>query len=68
MFYTAKVQLEIESDKGKTKKVTESYLVDAVSVTDAETIVYEEFKNETLPFTVKSVTESRIVKVLPAKI
>ena len=35
-YYIVKVKVHHEDDKGKVKKVTEQYLVDAVSVTDAE--------------------------------
>lgn len=65
-YYVAKVVLSIETDKGKTKKVSESYLVEAVSVTEAESIVYKDFEGDSTPFEVKSVTESRIIKVLPS--
>ena len=45
MYYTARVQMEFETDKGHVKKKTENYLVRAESVTDAEAIVHEKFKN-----------------------
>ena len=35
-FYLAKVQFEITHDNGKVKKQSRSYMVNAVSVTDAE--------------------------------
>jgi hypothetical protein len=66
MYYTATVKLEFETDKGQVKKKTESYLVKAESVTDAEAIVHEKFKDYTMDFEVKSVSQSRILDVYSA--
>lgn len=66
MYYTARVQMEFETDKGQTKKKSETYLVKAESVTDAETIVHEKFKDYKHDFEVKSVSASRIVDVYSA--
>jgi len=66
MYYTAKVQMEFETDKGQIKKKTETYLVKAESVTDAEAIVHEQFKNFPQEFEVKSVSASRIIDVYSA--
>lgn len=66
MYYTARVQLEFETDKGKTKKKSETYLVQAESVSDAETIVHEHFASYKLPFEVKAVSTSRIIDVWQA--
>lgn len=66
-YYTAKVQLtdEVDTPKGtKTKKTTETYLVEAMSVTEAEAKVVQDFKGYTFDFEVKSVTASKIVKIL----
>ena len=43
-YYIAKVKVHHEDDKGRVKKVTEQYLVQAISVTDAETKVVAETK------------------------
>ena len=66
MYYTATVKLEFETDKGHVKKKTETYLVKAESVTDAEAIVHEQFKNFPQEFEVKSVSASRIIDVYSA--
>jgi hypothetical protein len=67
-YYTAKVQLiqETEGPKGGTKerKVTETYLVEAMSVTEAEAKVIQEFQGYNFDFEVKAVTASKIVKIL----
>lgn len=67
MYYTAKVQLtqEIDTPKGvKEKKVTEMYLVEALSVTEAEAKVVKDFQGYNFDFEVKAVTASKIVKIL----
>lgn len=66
MYYTARVQMEFETDKGHVKKKSETYLVKAESVTDAETIVHDKFKDYPNNFEVKSVSQSRIIDVYSA--
>jgi len=66
MYYTATVKLEFETDKGHIKKKTEAYLVKAESVTDAEAIVHEKFKDYPQEFEVKSVSQARIIDVYSA--
>ena len=66
-YYVAKVQLidEIDTPKGvKQKKVTESYLVEALSVTEAEAKVVKDFAGYTYEFEVKGVTQSKIIKII----
>ena len=66
-YYTAKVQLveSIDTPKGvKENRVTETYLVEALSVTEAEAKVIEDFKGYTLDFEVKSVSSSKIIKII----
>ena len=63
-YYVAKVKVVINGDNGKQKKNVEQYLVNAVSVTDAESKIHEEFKNESLDFEVTSVVETKIIKVI----
>ncbi len=65
--YTAKVQLidTVDTPKGpKEKKTTETYLVEALSVTEAEAKVVEDFKGYTFDFEVKSVSASKIIKII----
>jgi hypothetical protein len=54
------------NDKGKQTKVTEQYLVDAVSVTDAEVKVTKMYEDEggSVDFQVKSVKETKILQVI----
>ena len=66
-FYVAAVELQFENDKGGISKKTERYLVEAVSVTDAEAIVTKSYEGYTFDWIVKGVTESNIVEVLKSE-
>jgi hypothetical protein len=48
---------ELETEEGKTKKITSAYLVEAMSFTEVESIVNAEYRNAPHPFSIKSVTE-----------
>ena len=66
-YYTAKVQLTTLTDTAngtKEKKATEIYLVEAMSVTEAEAKVVRDFKGVTIDFEVKAVTNSKIIKII----
>ena len=66
-YYLARIQMKIEdSESGKIKKHKESYLVNAVSVTDAEVKVAKDFSgtDSRIEWEVVSVTETKILKVL----
>jgi hypothetical protein len=54
------------NEKGKQTKVTEQYLVDAVSVTDAEVKITKMYEDEggSIDFQVKSVKETKILQVI----
>jgi len=62
-FYQVTTQYLSENDNGKTQKVTERYLVNAVSVTDAEAIATKEWGMDVSDFEVKEVKKSRIINV-----
>jgi hypothetical protein len=64
-YYTVKVEFMFEDDKGKTKKQKLDYLVDAVSVTEAEVkmtkwLIERNEKN----FEIKAAITSSIIDVL----
>lgn len=66
-YYTAKVQLTTLTDTAngtKEKKATEMYLVEAMSVTEAEAKVVRDFQGVTIDFEVKAVTNSKIIKII----
>ena len=63
-YYQVKVVTELETEDGKTKKITSAYLVEAMSFTEVESIINAEYRNAPHPFSIKSVTETKIEKVL----
>jgi hypothetical protein len=65
MKYLVSVRLHLPDDKGeKIKKHNEQYLVDAVSVTDAEAKVTEKFNGATYDWEVVSARETKIVEYI----
>jgi len=64
MYQEVKVEFEVDNGNGKIKKKAEIYLVDALSVTEAEARVVEHFKDSVTPFEVKSVRQSRVVDII----
>ena len=65
-YFQVNVSLTDINDKGKQTKVTEQYLVDAISVTDAEVKVTKMYEDEggSIDFQVKSVKETKILQVI----
>jgi hypothetical protein len=63
-YYQVKVVTELETEDGKTKKITNAYLVEAMSFTEVESIINAEYRNAPHPFSIKSVVETKIEKVL----
>jgi len=65
-YFQVNVSIVDMNDKGKQTKVTEQYLVDAVSVTDAEVKVTKMYEDEggSVDFQVKSVKETKILQVI----
>lgn len=67
-WYNVKCIVFQEPDKhGKSKKISENYLVQAVSVTDAEVIITENNHDLPLEWEIKSVSQTDILNVLTAK-
>jgi hypothetical protein len=64
-YFNVKVQFRTESDNGKVKKETVNYLVDAMSVTEAEarTVEYLLSRDEEA-FEVKAASEAKIAEVI----
>jgi hypothetical protein len=65
MYWQVDVKLEFTTDKGKTQKINEKYLVEAYSATEAESKIYTEFEGEN-NFNVERVVKSKILKVISA--
>jgi hypothetical protein len=64
-YFQVKVQFRIEDENGKVKKQNVAYLVDAQSVTEAETKTIEHLTSlGEKAFEVKAVTESKIFEVI----
>lgn len=63
-YYMCKVAFEVVLDNGKVKKQGRSFVVDAVSVTDAEAKLHTFLKDSTEPFEVKTVSETKIEDVI----
>ncbi len=64
-YFTVKVEFKTEDDKGKIKRQSYLYLVDAQSVTEAEARTVNYLRDQLEEdFEVKSVIASKILKVL----
>lgn len=64
-WYTVTVQFVVEDEQtGKVKKVKETYLVKAVSITDAETQVAKDLDGMMSDYRILTVTESKIIRVI----
>ncbi|MFA6089883.1 MAG: DUF4494 family protein [Candidatus Woesearchaeota archaeon] len=66
-FYQATVKINevVDTKEGpKTKSIKETYLVEAVSVTDVEAKINVFFKDVTFEFEVASVSETKIKEIL----
>ena len=64
-FFTVKAVFQVEDAKGKIKKQTETYLVDAMSVTEAEANLVEYLTDRgENDFEVKSASKSNIISVI----
>ena len=64
-FYAVQVAIEVEDAKGKIKKQKENYLVDALSVTEAEAKLVKKFTDDgmRLEYEVVKVVETKIIEV-----
>jgi len=64
-YFQVKVQFTVEDSKGKVKKQSVNYLVDAQSVTEAEARTVKFLTdNDEQAFEVKSASESKIFDVI----
>ena len=67
MYFTVSVKLQVEDAKGKVKTKTERYLVDAMSVTEAETRVTEYMQGSMCEFEISAAAVSRIEAIIHPK-
>jgi hypothetical protein len=63
-YWQVKVKVKTESDSGKVKMVTETYLVQGFSPTDVEKKLMVDFEGENLDFKVSDVKETKILKII----
>jgi hypothetical protein len=63
-WFTCKIKYQQEQENGKIAKISESYLIDAVSYTEAEARIYQELGSIIRgEFQVTAITQSRIVDI-----
>ena len=63
-YYIAKVKVQDENERGRLTTTNEVYCVEAESCTEAEAKVVQEFEGAGVEYQVKSVKESKIIKIL----
>ena len=63
-YFIATVKVQDENERGRITNTNETYCVEAETVTEAETKVVKEFEGYQLEYRVKSVKESKIIKIL----
>lgn len=63
-YFLVTVVLKQEQDNGNTKNITEKYLVKGFSYTDVEVKINEEFKSDPMEFSIKSMSDSKIIKII----
>jgi hypothetical protein len=67
-FYQVKVEFKVEDDKGRIKRQSYLYLVDAMSVTEAEAKIVKYLRDQSEEdFEVKSASSSKILEVLSSR-
>ncbi|MDB4300198.1 DUF4494 domain-containing protein [bacterium] len=62
-YWQVDVKITLENEQGRIQKITEKYLVEAVSPTDAEAKVFKEFEGES-NFEVNKVVKTKIIKII----
>ena len=63
-YYISTVKVQDENDRGRITSTNEVYCVEAESCTEAEAKVVKEFQGYQMEYHVKSVKESKIIKIL----
>ena len=63
-YYISTVKVMDENDRGRITSTNEVYCVEAESCTEAEAKVVKEFEGYNMDYHVKSVKESKIIKIL----
>ena len=63
-YYISTVKVKDENERGRITSTNEVYCVEAESCTEAEAKVVREFEGAGVEYQVKSVKESKIIKIL----
>ena len=63
-YFIATVKVQDENERGRVTSVNEVYRVEAETCTEAEAKVVKEFEGYQMDYHVKSVKESKIIKIL----
>ena len=63
-YFIATVKVQDENERGRVINTNEIYCVEADTVTEAEAKVVKEFEGYSMEYHVKSVKESKIIKIL----
>ena len=63
-YFIATVKVQDENERGRVINTNEIYCVETDTVTEAEAKVVKEFEGYQLEYHVKSVKESKIIKIL----
>lgn len=64
MYYLVKVRFEVDQENGKIKNIKEQHLVNATSVSDAETKALNQFGGGISECFIEGVNESKIMSVI----
>jgi len=62
-YFLVKIKIETLTEKGKVKKVSEQYLVEAEDVKNAEKNFMQETKGQMITFQISSISETKILDV-----
>ena len=63
-YFIATVKVQDENERGRITYANEIYCIEADTVTEAEAKVVKEFEGQKIEYHVKSVKESKILKIL----
>ena len=63
-YFIATVKVQDENERGRITSNNEVYCVESETVTEAEAKVVKEFEGQNIDYHVKSVKESKIIKIL----
>ena len=63
-YFLVTVVIKIVDDEGKVKKNTEKYLCKEFSYAGVEAKIAKDFANTTFEYEIKSITDSKVLKVI----